>query len=253
MNELQAIQDAVNSILLEMENQNYSSGAIKTHSSIYNTILKYMATNAITSISETVCLDFLHFHTGYKMPGFYGKGNRKINQTLKPLQVLLDYINTGTVIYKMRSKVHSYICPSQFEEEYIAFQDIFEERRYAKSTIICINQLLQKFLLFLDQSSIHSSKEICIQPITKFISNYKDCKPKYISTIISTLRNYLSFLYTEGFIINDVSKSLPNVRIMRNTFIPYSWKTEDVKKLLQAVDRGDPKRQTRLCNTTSCC
>lgn len=28
---------------------------------------------------------------------------------------------------------------------------------------------------------------------------------------------------------------------MRNAFIPYSWNTEDVKKLLGAVDRADPK------------
>ena len=39
----------------------------------------------------------------------------------------------------------------------------------------------------------------------------------------------------------DISKSLPKARITRNSFIPYSWKNEDVKKLLEAVDRGDPK------------
>ncbi len=60
-------------------------------------------------------------------------------------------------------------------------------------------------------------------------------------TIIYVLRNYLAFLYDHRFISEDISKSLPKVRIMRNAFIPYSWDSEDVKKLLDAIDRGDPK------------
>jgi integrase len=33
---------------------------------------------------------------------------------------------------------------------------------------------------------------------------------------------------------------LPKVRYSRNAFIPPSWKKEDVKKLLKAIDRGSP-------------
>jgi integrase len=88
---------------------------------------------------------------------------------------------------------------------------------------------------------VDSSKLIQTKHLTLFLSEYKHCKPKYISAIIQVLRNYLGFLFDHGFINEDISKSLPKVRITRNAFIPYSWKTKDVKKLLEAVDRGDPK------------
>ena len=39
----------------------------------------------------------------------------------------------------------------------------------------------------------------------------------------------------------DISKFLPKVKVMRNAFIPYCWKRQDVGKLLKSVDRGDPK------------
>ena len=44
-----------------------------------------------------------------------------------------------------------------------------------------------------------------------------------------------------NFITTDLAASLPHVRIMRNAFIPYAWKTDDVKKLLASIDRDSTK------------
>jgi site-specific recombinase XerD len=241
MNQIQIIQESMKSILRELECQRYSKGAIKTHSMIYIGILKYVKANEISFIDEQVCIKYVFFRTGCKIDGFYGTGNRKINIVMKPLQVLLDYIQTGTVKFKMRSKINVYLCPPQFEEEYSAFQEELIYREYARSTVISSTQLIYKFLMFLDLNKIYSSKLIYAKHLSLFLSEYGKCKPKYISTIIYVLRKYLAFLYDHRFISEDISKSLPKVRIMRNAFIPYSWDSEDVKKLLHAIDRGDPK------------
>lgn len=39
----------------------------------------------------------------------------------------------------------------------------------------------------------------------------------------------------------DLAAFLPHVRILRNTFIPHVWKTDDVKKLLASIDRDSAK------------
>lgn len=241
MNEIQMLQESMKSVLRELECQKYSKGVIDTHSIIHNGILKHMQANEITSFNEQVCIEYVFFRTGYKIDGFYGTGNRKVNAVMKPLQVLLDYIQTGTVKYKMRPKIRAYQCPTQFEEEYSAFQEELVYREYARATVISNTENVNKFLTFLDTCRVDSSKSIHTEHLTAFLSMYKNCKPKYISTIIYVVRNYLTFLYDHGFMDEDISKSLPKMRIMRNAFIPYSWKTEDVKKLLEVIDRGDPK------------
>jgi len=241
MNEIQMLEESMKSVLRELECQKYSKGAINTHSIIYNGILKHMQANKISSFNEQVCIEYMFFRTGYKIDGFYGAGNRKLNTVMKPLQVLLDYIQTGTVKFKMRPKIRPYQCPTQFEEEYLAFQEELIYREYARATVISNTEKVNKFLTFLETCRVNSSKSINAEHLTIFLSNYKNCKPKYISTIIYVLRNYLTFLYEYGFMDEDISKSLPKVRIMRNSFIPYSWKTEDVRKLLEAIDRGDSK------------
>ena len=234
------VQEVVQCVLHELECQRYSPGAIKIYHQVYVGLMKYLRKNQLSEIDETVCLEFLKFRTGHSIAGFYGRGNREINRCIKPLQVLLSYKKNGGVKFKKRPDTGNYICPSQFVEEYQAFQDEFEERLYARATVKVLNLALHKFLLFLAAEGVGSSTCIGMVHLTKFISRYQGCKPKYIATVIGSLRNYLTFLYAENFLLNDISHFLPHVRIMRNAFIPYSWKTEDVKKLLGAIDRADP-------------
>lgn len=235
------LKKSMNSVLNELERQRFSRSTINRYSFIYNGILKHMQANNISSFNEKVCIEYVFFKTGYNINGFYSAGNRKLNTVTKPLQVLLDYIQTKTVKFKMRPKVCPYCCPSQFEEEYFAFKEELIYREYARASITCNIGKVSKFLTFLNTCSINSSKSINAKHIATFLSGYSNCKPRYIATIISVLRNYLNFLYSHGFTGKDISKSLPKVKVMRNAFIPYCWKRQDVSKLLKAVDRGDPK------------
>jgi site-specific recombinase XerD len=241
MNGIQILKESVKSVLRELKCQKYSKSTIGSYGAIYNAILKHMQANNISSFNEKVCIEYVFFRTGYAIDGFYGAGNKKLNNVTKPLQVLLDYIQTGTVRFKIRPKVCSYCCPAQFEEEYLSFREELIYREYARASITCNTGKVNKFLTFLDTCRVNSSKSINAEHITTFLSGYSNCKPRYISTIISVLRNYLTFLCGQGFMDKDISKSLPKVRIMRNAFIPYCWKRQDVGKLLKAVDRGDKK------------
>lgn len=241
MSDMQMLKDSMKSVLKELEYQKYSKDTIDTHGRIYNGILKHMQANKISSFNEKVCIEYVFFRTGYAIDGFYGAGNPKLNKVLKPLQVLLDYIQTGAVKFKMRPKNCPYECPAQFEEEYLSFQEELEYRGYARTTVRCNTGKVSKFLTFLETCRVNSSKLIHAEHLTTFLSGYKNCRLKYISIIICVLRNYLTFLYGQGFIDEDISKSLPKVRITKNAFIPYFWKREDVDKLLKAIDRGNPK------------
>lgn len=59
--------------------------------------------------------------------------------------------------------------------------------------------------------------------------------------MLYVLRNFGNFLFCQGFASHNISDLLPKIRIPRNGTVPYSWKKEEVKKLLEAVDREDPK------------
>ncbi|MCK5462790.1 MAG: tyrosine-type recombinase/integrase, partial [Bacteroidales bacterium] len=101
--------------------------------------------------------------------------------------------------------------------------------------------ILQKFLVFLDDEGVTSSNKITNGMIIKYLSSYSGNSTRYIANVISTLRNYLTFLYQDGIIETDLAICLPKVRVTRNAFIPSVWKQEDVKRLLDSIDRHNPR------------
>jgi integrase/recombinase XerD len=73
-----------------------------------------------------------------------------------------------------------------------------------------------------------------------FISLYIVNSQRYVATVITSIRIFLTQLYRNGFIEYKLWEMLPKVKYTRNAFIPPSWEKNDVIKLLIAVDRGSP-------------
>ena len=241
MDEIEDVREAIGRLLNLMAEQGYSKDTLSNYRGVLNGLAKYLESKVVLKLDESVGMEYIRQKTGTKMSGFWGTGDKKTNRYMKPVKTLLEFIGTGTVSFTKRSRISNFICPNCFREEYELFQDAYGERQYAKATVLSNNQILHRFLDYIYKQGIDDSKKIQRQNITAFLERFEDCKPKYITTIIYVLRNYLSFLLREGFIKDDISKTLPRMRIVRNAFIPYSWEKEDVWKLLQAVDRADPK------------
>lgn len=101
--------------------------------------------------------------------------------------------------------------------------------------------MVHRLIRYLIDNGIQASSVITPEILTEFLATYCGSTPKRIATVLYAMRNYLTFLKVKGFIEKELSGTLPHVRVLRNAFIPHSWKTEDVKKLLESIDRGSPK------------
>jgi len=240
MNKTIKIENAVSAVLAELEEQRYSSTTIKSYRCNYNVMLKYAKERGINYYNEQVGLDYLENKYGLSINGFYGAHPKEISATMRCMQVLWDCTEYGKIAFRMRGKDKPYECPTQFKIEYDAFNKACIERKYAPQGFKAIIKPVRRFLVFLQYSNVESSEYITSSLTTKFLSNYSSNKTRYISTIISGLKNYTNFLYQNSFISEDISRLLPKVRIIRNSFIPSVWKTQDVKKLLKSIDRGNP-------------
>ena len=108
MSEIQSLKDSMELVLRELECHKYAKYTVDTHARVHAGILKYMQANKIFSFNEKVCIEYVFFRTGYAIDGFCGAGNPNLNKVAKPLQVLLDYIQTKTVKFKMRPKIRPY-------------------------------------------------------------------------------------------------------------------------------------------------
>lgn len=76
----------------------------------------------------------------------------------------------------------------------------------------------------------------CFDPISIFFQT----RPNSFSYLITGIRQYLSFLFRSGFLDEDFSETLPQVKKLRYAGIPHIWSKEELKAILNAVDRMSP-------------
>jgi len=242
MNENKSIHEAIEYILASLQTQGQAPGTLKNYKNSFNVFEKYLDKHTISKVDEEVCLEYIYLKTGVRLHSFNQKTlDPNINRRMKPLHLLLMYLDTGKFLYQQRKIKEPFICPEGFRDEYGMFMEECRRRGYANATFNSNNQKVQYFLKYLNSVPISSSDEITLKHIGGFLAQYDKAAVKYVGTILYVLRNYLSFIHQNGFTCCDFSPLLPKVRIMRNSSIPHAWKKADVLKLLKAIDREDPK------------
>ncbi len=121
MNDAKTVEKAVNEVLEEMKQLNYSIDSIKHYTKCYTGLIEYMNLSEITIYSEKVGLDYLDFKFGFKLEGFYGVMPKKVRDVVRCLTVLWHYQAYGTVTFVTHRRVKPFKCPNQFQKEYDKF------------------------------------------------------------------------------------------------------------------------------------
>ena len=56
-----------------------------------------------------------------------------------------------------------------------------------------------------------------------------------------SLRAFFRFLYQNEMISKDLASEMPMIKARKQTNIPSVWTHDELKKLIGAIDRGNPK------------
>lgn len=235
------IHEVTAKILAGLKQQNYSEHTIDRYRQCYDSLLKYTRERRIEYYSASIGLDFIKYKFGLSIEDLYGRHPRNVSTTIRGIQVLWDYLQYGRMVFKKRSGKRPFECPVQFTKEYEAFKEICILREYSPGRNTVVLYMLQKFLTFLDDLEVGCPNQITGRHLIKFLSSYSRNSTKTIATTVSILRSYITFLYQENYIAADIACCLPKVRVLRDAFIPSVWKDGDVRKLLNSIDRKNPK------------
>ncbi|ANU46698.1 hypothetical protein ADH76_24560 [Enterocloster clostridioformis] len=236
------IHEAIQFIISSLEKQGQSPGTLKNYINSFHVFERYLAENSICEVNEEICLKYIQFKTGKQIDSFRSTTlDPNLNRRMKPLHLLLMYLDTGTFQYEPRKQVPLFRCPPDYLEVYQCFEEYCRAKAYAGATMEINIRHVRKLLLYLESQEVGEPDQITASHLEAFLHTYEGASVKYIGTVLYVLRNFGHFLFHQGFTSCDISCLLPKTRIPRNGSVPYSWKKEDVKKLLEAVDREDPK------------
>ena len=235
------VSDLIRRVLEDLERLNYSAFSVGRYRHCYNGLRRYVDGLGLSYYTMETGLDYIRQKYGIEIEGLCGKHLPEARNAIRSLQMLWDYSEYGGMVVKMRPGRKAFECPAQCTEEYAAFIRECETRKYTTAGKMSHFNVIRRFLLYLDENTATKSLDINPEHVLKFITSYSGCSTRYLATIVSVLKGYFKFLMSDGFTTRDLSLGLPKIKITRGGFLPSSWKQEDVRKMLDAIDRNNPE------------
>lgn len=161
-------------------------------------------------------------------------------EAIRSVRLLGDYQLHGIVIRRIVKK-KGYVKPPQFEKVLTAYETECENNEYS---VRGMRTRLQRLFFFVDYLALRNVMDVnAITPnlISDYVISISPKHEKSIASILTTLRVFLRFLYLHGYTKADLALVVPKPTRYRYPAIPATWEPAEVKRMLDAIDRGNPR------------
>jgi len=189
--------------------------------------------------SEKLGVDFVEKNFNILKKDSEGSLKQSEVQNLRVIRMLGDFQLHGSVL--RRYYKHKEILHSQYFIEVISnFKQYCIDKEYSTVTIGHYTKQSAKFLDYGDSHGLTSCNEINSTFINNYIKTLAGYAYKTVELQLCSLRSLFKYLHLNNMTNADYSLKIPMVQSRKQTRIPSVWSVDDLKKMISAVDRGNP-------------
>jgi site-specific recombinase XerD len=221
----------------ELVKTGYTNLTMKGIERVWNNLEKYLHDKGINYFSIDHGMAFLkeryHFT---ESPSLSSINQRK----LRAIQLLIDFQTHQRILIRRKQKKYEFAQP--FEKIFVEFMNFRKNEGISRRTLRSYNIYLERFSQYLFNHKVRRLTDLDVKHIHGFIQS--SAAVYSISTIYCTccmLRVLFRYLFNQKIIIQDLSFAVPSIKCSKRSKIPSAYSQEEIQRLLQCVDRGNPK------------
>lgn len=233
------IEELVSKVLTELERLNYAYNTICGYRSFYKRVIAFAKERDEIYFSEVLGREFLEKKYNCTIDYYKEAMPKGVKGPIRGIRILGDYQLHGVIIRRIVKK-QGYIKPEQFKSELTAYEMECEYNEYSKRGLRTRMQRLFFFIDYLENRNVQQSNDITAEMISDYVKTIYRYHEKSISSILTTLRVYLRFLYLNQYTDEDLSLKVPKQSKYYYPSVPSVWNKEDVIRMLKSIDRGNP-------------
>ncbi len=233
------IDELTAKVIEELKRLNYSYHSLCGFRGFYRRLIAFAKKKGERYFSESLGASFLMENHDFDINVHKGPMSAAVRGPVRRIRILGDYQLHGVIIRRVIKKP-AYVKPPQFEHILFAYDAECERNNYSKRGMRTKMQRLYFFIDYITSRKLQDVKDITPVILSDYVKTIFRYHEKSISAILTTLRTFLKFLYLNEYIEKDLSLDVPKPKKHYYPPIPSIWKTEDVKKMLESVDRGSP-------------
>lgn len=230
----QALTEAVKAELLRTH---YKEKRIISHyEPTWTALAEYMAKRNIESFDMKTGLNFLSDEYGITV---FENLNSSKGAKVRAVNMLGEYQLHGIILSKRRKLGKNYY--HAIEE---VFQQFIDSRRLlgiSEKTLKSNELYLSRFSEYLGRQKIKNISALSSEHVLGFVNTLAGYSKVTIFCSLCSLRVLLRYLYDEKILQENLSYVVPRITIDKTARIPSAYSREEVQKMLDSVDRGNPK------------
>lgn len=236
MQELLLFSDLVKAVKEELHRVKYKESRINLYISIWKALGQYLEKRNLKCFDMKIGLNFLEDEYGITV---FKHLNHSNGIKVRAVNMLGEFQLHGFILSKKRIIGKEYYPPVKN-----AFDGFIQSRRsygISEKTLQSNELYLSRFSEYLSKQQLCDISELNSSHILGFVNTLAGTTIATAHCTTCSLRVLLRYLYEEKILKKDFSYVVPQIKIDKTSRIPSAYSKEEVQKLLDSVDRGNPK------------
>lgn len=220
----------------------YSRRSIRRYRTVWQHFVKFVQQHQLgASYTDAVATQFLSAYRPRERDVLTGDDSWR-RHCFHCMKVLADFVRSGR-IERSVADMQSVVVIQSMQKPLQDFEDYCRNRRYLRtwSIHVRIREITQFMHFLVAKRQVGQLEQISPEDLSVYITSCKHYRPKTVSGIVSSIRQFLKFLMLQGILHQDLAATLPVVRVPQYDQIPSAWDPELITRLLKVVDRSSPR------------
>jgi len=224
----------------EMLRLGYTNGSMQFYRRCWRMLLQFAEEQGEIFYSERLGMDFVekHFHI------FEKDSNHILSQSevqkLRIVRMIGDFQLHQTILRRYY-KHKEILTEPYFVTINNRFKSYCLDKDYSQVTIDHYVKQSARFMDYLVSQNVKDCKSINLSLIQSYIRTLSGYTYKTVEQNICSMRALFRFLLETEEVQTDFAAKTPMVQARKQTRIPSVWTKDELKKLIEAIDRGSPK------------
>lgn len=234
------LPDLISGLEQELLRLGYTKGSMTFYRRRWNQLMAYVEDRGECHYTEQLGMDFLKEFFGITQEDFSRTLPQAETQEIRVIRMVGDFQHHHAVL--RRYLKHKEILTTPFFVDIRSrFRSSCEKKGYSQVTTEHYVKQSSYLMDYLAAQGMDDFTEVTLDTVHAYIRTLAGFSYKTVEQHICSLRAFFRFLYQEGTVPDDLAAKLPMVKARKQTAIPSIWTHEELKQLIEAIDRGSPK------------
>ena len=223
----------------ELHRLHYSEGSIKSYRQMWRRIAVFLTSEGLNQFTEDIGMRFIDKEYNF----FELEKTQMLKQSdinaFRVIRMLGDFQQHDCILrryYKQKELLQT----DEFKKKLQSYEHYCQQKEYAVATQNHYRKITEKFLSYLESQNVQLVADITAKQLSEYISTLLGFSYKTVEQQLCGLRSFLRYLYNNNLHQQDLTTAIPPLKSRKQTRIPSVWTQENVIKLLNVIDRGNP-------------